>query len=161
MATRTYRNDEIEILWDSSRCIHSGLCLQGYPEVFDVDRRPWVELAGSTTDQVVATVESCPSGALRYHRLDGGADEAVHTPTTVIPWPNGPYFVRGNIEIMDRRGEVFTVATRATLCRCGASKNQPFCDLSHRDAGFRSYPRAESEPREDASSPSDLGDQLG
>ena len=54
-----------------------------------------------------------------------------------------PYFVRGSFQVEDRHGNTFDTGPRATLCRCGHSQNQPFCDLSHREAGFRSYPRAE------------------
>lgn len=156
MASRTYRNDDIEVYWDSTRCIHTGRCLQGYDSVFDVSHRPWIELDGADVDRVVATVESCPSGALAYHRLDDGPDEVPDSPATVVPWPNGPYFVRGDLEIQDRHGGLFGAGMRATLCRCGASNNQPFCDLSHREVGFRSYPQTVSDDRANAESPRDV-----
>lgn len=158
MATRTYSNEEIEVRWDSSKCIHTGRCLQGYPEVFDTSRRPWIMLEDATTADVVRTIETCPSGALLYRRLDGGQDEVPDHPTTVVPWPNGPYYVRGELEIRDRHGELFEAGPRATLCRCGKSENQPFCDNSHRSSGFRSYPRVISDERDRAESPSDISE---
>lgn len=161
MAKRTYSNGQIEVLWDSSKCIHTGRCLQGYAEVFDTSRRPWIELAGAATEQVADTVATCPSGALTYRRLDGGPGEQPEVPSTIVPWPNGPNYVRGNFEVRDRHGAVFAVGPRATLCRCGASKNQPFCDLSHRDAGFKSYPQAVADARDSAESPSDIATAEG
>jgi len=160
MATRTYSNETIEVYWDSSRCIHTGVCLDGYRDVFDVAVRPWIRLQGADADHVAATITACPSGALAYRRLDGGQDEAPEIPATIIPWPNGPYFARGDLRVEDRHGEVFAVGPRATLCRCGSSKNQPFCDLSHREVGFRSYPQALSEGRKSAEAPSDIGTRL-
>ena len=154
MAHRTYESDVIRVLWDSSLCIHSGICLRKGNGAFDTRRRPWVDLEAADTATVVAAIESCPSGALRYERLDGMEGEVPDVPTTIVPWPNGPLMVRGAIEVNDRDGNAFTASPRAALCRCGASGNQPFCDLSHRETGFTDNPRA---PRpDDAAGPSDI-----
>jgi CDGSH-type Zn-finger protein len=81
-------------------------------------------------------VELCPSGALQYRRLDGGAEEAVGETTTVTPIRNGPLLVRGRIEVTREDGTVETLP-RATLCRCGESEHKPFCDNRHLKVGFR------------------------
>jgi uncharacterized Fe-S cluster protein YjdI/CDGSH-type Zn-finger protein len=154
MARRTYENQTIRVVWDSTLCIHEGTCLREGAGVFDVGRRPWVDLDRADVDTVVAAVEGCPSGALRYERLDGGPEERSRVPTTVVPLPRGPLAVRGDLRILDSDGGAFLVGPRATLCRCGASANQPFCDLSHRRVRFTDSPRA---PRDDAESPADVG----
>ena len=157
MAHRTYESDAVRVLWDSSLCIHSGICLRKGNGAFDTRRRPWVDLEAADTATVVAAIESCPSGALRYERLDGTEGEVPPVPTTIIPWPDGPLMVRGAIEVTDRAGNAFTASPRAALCRCGESGNQPFCDLSHREAGFTDNPLA---PRpDDAAGPSDISDE--
>jgi uncharacterized Fe-S cluster protein YjdI/CDGSH-type Zn-finger protein len=156
MARRTYENGRIRILWDSSVCIHTGLCLKLGEGVFDTRRRPWVDMSLASDDTIISTIETCPSGALRYERIDGGEGEQPDVPTTIVPWPNGPLMVRGEIEVKDRHGETFVAAPRAALCRCGSSQNQPFCDLSHRDAGFQDYPRVTPPEREAATSPIDV-----
>ena len=51
--------------------------------------------------------------------------------------PNGPLFVRGAVRVVDAAGQVITEETRLALCRCGASRNRPFCDNTHREIGFR------------------------
>lgn len=145
---RDYATAEIEVHWDSERCIHTGWCSQALIESFNPEQRPWIQLDGAELDKIVAVVEKCPSGALTYTRLDGGPEEQPPVPATIIPWPNGPYFVHGSFEVEDRHGEVFDAGPRATLCRCGHSKRAPFCDLSHREAKFHSYPRV-SEPELD------------
>ena len=121
MAKRTYENDSIRVFWDSSLCIHTVNCFNADPAVFDVGRRPWVQLDEATTESVVAAVELCPSGALRYERLDGGPQEQTSSTVSVVLWPN-----------------------------------HPFCDLSHQQAGFRNYPRVESQDRKTAEAPSDV-----
>ena len=158
MAERTYESNAIRVAWDPTLCIHTGICLKLGEGVFDSQRRPWVDLTLASTDTVVAAITACPSGALRYERLDGEPGEEPAVPTTVVPWPNGPLLVRGALEVSDRHGDVFTAAPRAALCRCGSSANQPFCDLSHRDEGFKDYPRVHGHDRTSAASPADISE---
>lgn len=160
MVKRSYRTDDIVVHWDSELCIHAAMCLRGLPNVFDVASSPWIAIEAAPADEIAATVEQCPSGALTYHRTDGAPDEQAPAETTVVPWPNGPLMVRGTVEVRDAKGEVFTAGPRFTLCRCGASRNQPFCDLSHRRIGFRNNPRVVTE-REAAESPSDIDPSPG
>jgi CDGSH-type Zn-finger protein/uncharacterized Fe-S cluster protein YjdI len=57
-------------------------------------------------------------------------------PLEVAPQPNGPLKLSGAHEIVSGTGRTVERATESYLCRCGASKNKPFCDGSHRKAGF-------------------------
>lgn len=152
MAERTYESDELIIFWDSSRCIHTGNCLRAAPDVFDTEQRPWVNPAGASTDEIVAAIEQCPSGALRYRYRDGRPVEPKPE-VTITPQPNGPLYVRGQVTVRTRSGAELRTDDRMTLCRCGASKNQPFCDLSHRDVGFRDNPNVVPEYRRSAEAP--------
>ena len=56
----------------------------------------------------------------------------------IDPQVDGPLKVRGNMEIISGTGRVVARLESATLCRCGASNNKPFCDGSHARVGFRS-----------------------
>ncbi len=58
--------------------------------------------------------------------------------------PNGPFKIEGDFEVVDAAGQPFDLKgkTTAFLCRCGSSKNAPFCDGSHKGCGFESDPRA-------------------
>lgn len=135
--TRVYETEQIAIMWRAHRCVHSAVCLQGLPEVFDVRRRPWVLPEAATADAIAAIVAQCPSGALHYRRLDGGPAEAPDAEPTVITVPDGPLALRGELAISDDEGALLRQDTRMALCRCGASANKPFCDASHRRIGFR------------------------
>ena len=144
---RVYEADGIRVYWDSSRCIHTGLCLQALPRVFDVERRPWVDVDAAAPDATAAAVERCPTGALRYERLDGAPQEQAPRPTVIVPIADGPLLVVGDLDVRGPDGETVTRETRLTLCRCGMTRNQPFCDNTHLRRGWRSGPSPE--PRDD------------
>jgi CDGSH-type Zn-finger protein len=56
---------------------------------------------------------------------------------------NGPYKVTGPVRLIDADGNEFELPEEPiVLCRCGKSQTKPFCDKSHREAGFESCPRA-------------------
>ena len=62
MVKKTYESEQITVHWDSSRCIHTAIWLRSLPEVFDVNRRPWIVLEGASAEAVM----KCPSGALKF-----------------------------------------------------------------------------------------------
>jgi hypothetical protein len=91
---------------------------------------------------VVEQSELCPSG--RYTAVDL-ATRVVHEPDLepsigLVEDPqagvSGPLWVRGGIPVVSADGEPYEVRNRVTLCRCGGSKNKPFCDSTHVDIGF-------------------------
>jgi CDGSH-type Zn-finger protein/uncharacterized Fe-S cluster protein YjdI len=135
---RTYETEAIRVAWDSLRCIHTGICLRTLPAVFDVRRRPWVDLGAGEADAVAAAVSRCPTGALRYERLDGAEEERPRHPTLVLPMEDGPLLMVGDLDVRGPDGEVITHETRLALCRCGLTRNQPFCDNSHRRRKWKS-----------------------
>ncbi|MEQ1502153.1 MAG: CDGSH iron-sulfur domain-containing protein [Myxococcota bacterium] len=115
--------------FEGSRCIHSRNCVLTLPTVFRPNvQGPWIDPDGADPEDVAALARRCPSGAIRVERLDGGTAESADLINSVTVTENGPYVVRGELEI----GGV--AQTRATLCRCGSSRNKPFCDGMHRAA---------------------------
>ena len=96
---RTYETDDLRVDWDSSRCIHTGICLRTLPSVFDTGRRPWVDLSDAEASAVADAVEHCPTGALRYERLDGAEGERPRRPTLIRPIRNGPLLMAGDLDV--------------------------------------------------------------
>lgn len=133
---RTYTGDDIDVTYDTARCIHAAECVRRLPAVFDTRKRPWVQPANASADEVAAVVERCPTGALHYVRQSGN-QEAAPTTNTIRLEANGPLYVRGDIEVVRPDGSTLIRDTRLALCRCGASQNKPFCDNSHLTNGFR------------------------
>jgi CDGSH-type Zn-finger protein/uncharacterized Fe-S cluster protein YjdI len=150
---RTYETDAIRVQWDSSRCIHTGICLRRLPRVFDTNARPWVDLSAADAQAVADAVGRCPTGALRYERLDGAEQEQPNRPTVVLPIEDGPLLMVGDLDVKTPDGEQITRENRLTLCRCGLSRNQPFCDNSHLRRGWRSGPT--NDPEKDPPPPRD------
>ena len=64
--TKKYSNGKVTIVWKPHLCWHSGKCVFGLPAVFDVNRRPWIDPMGATTEEIINQVEQCPSKALSY-----------------------------------------------------------------------------------------------
>ncbi|MBK9062582.1 MAG: (4Fe-4S)-binding protein [Acidobacteria bacterium] len=61
-----YEKGGLTVTFDPRVCTHSGVCVQGLYDVFDVSKRPWVNLDGAPAEQVVEQVKRCPSGALHF-----------------------------------------------------------------------------------------------
>lgn len=132
-----YTGDTISITFDPSRCIHAAECVKGSPEVFDPERKPWVEPNAVPADQIAAVIRSCPTGALHYQINESDQNELPPPNNSVQVSSAGPLYMRGAIKVVDSVGEVIVADTRVALCRCGESKNKPFCDGRHRDTGFK------------------------
>jgi len=123
---------DIELQFEGRRCIHARFCVVGAPKVFLANvKGPWIHPEAMPVASVVEIAHLCPSGAIRYERRDGGPQEAAPPVNLASVREGGPYALRAPL-IIDGEAHGF----RATLCRCGASHNKPFCDGSHRDAGF-------------------------
>ena len=135
---RFYKSDKITISFETGKCIHAAECANGLPEVFNPNERPWVNPDGAEVDKIKEVIDRCPSGALKYESLDDpGTETATTQKTQVTVVPNGPLFIRGEVELYSGDGSLISKEERASLCRCGASSNKPFCDGSHTAAGFK------------------------
>ncbi|PVV06368.1 MAG: hypothetical protein B6D77_16035 [gamma proteobacterium symbiont of Ctena orbiculata] len=133
-----YPGKQIDVEWDGRLCIHIGECGYSKGELFVAGRDPWCQPDLSSPTEVKEIVERCPSGALVYKNKDGQITEAAASENTVTVIYQGPYFLKGNLAIEQSPGDMPGVQFRAALCRCGLSKNKPFCDNSH-DGQFKDY----------------------
>ena len=61
-----YKKDSIIVRFDPRICIHSGVCVRGLRAVFDVEKRPWVNVEGASAEAIAEQIKRCPSGALSY-----------------------------------------------------------------------------------------------
>lgn len=134
---KSYWGNGIDVTYDVKRCIHAAECVRGLPEVFDTKKRPWVMPGKADANMVAEVVMRCPTGALHFERSDGESEEPVPQTNTIVVNENGPLYMLGDVKVVTADGETLREDTRVALCRCGHSKNKPFCDNSHWKTGFR------------------------
>lgn len=157
---RKYSNDEIIVYWKPSACVHASYCYRELIEVFDPSRRPWVDIEGASTEKIIETVNMCPTEALTWkwndeeRNLHVGNDQLNHVrfrrpelmgkvqqelkenPVSAKIMTDGPVIIKGNFTLEYDGNKKEINNSLISICRCGASDHQPFCDGKHRKTGF-------------------------
>ena len=152
----TYPGQELTIFDNRGICQHSGLCTDRLGTVFRTGAEPFVAPSGGRMDEIIRAVRDCPSGALSYAM--GGieardqADWGNARPPAIEVTKDGPYRITGGIALAGPDGAAQDRAEGASLehyalCRCGQSRNKPFCSGMHWYMKFRDpVPGEGSEP---------------
>ena len=133
---KEYSNGETTVVWEAEKCIHSAICAKGLPKVFQPRDRPWVKIDAANTGTIIDQVKQCPSGALRFYMNADGDHSAETIETKVEVLENGPLLVYGTLKVTRKDGSIETKNKTTAFCRCGASKNKPFCDGTHVKESF-------------------------
>jgi CDGSH-type Zn-finger protein len=139
----SYEARQFTILDNRGLCAHSARCTDALPTAFRARAEPFVAPAGARADDVLRAVQACPSGALGIALTERRADELIdrlREPGIEVS-KDGPYFVTGGVELTDEAGHEPARPAGASkehfsLCRCGQSKNKPFCSGAHWYADF-------------------------
>ncbi len=130
-----YKGKEIIIYDNRGVCSHRGHCTDNLPGVFLQGKEPWIDPDGADPREIARVIRMCPSGALSYEwggehfTAWGGASQITFV-------KNAPFEVSGDVELSDENGSTPQTGDHYALCRCGGSKNKPFCDGSHWYNGF-------------------------
>jgi uncharacterized Fe-S cluster protein YjdI/CDGSH-type Zn-finger protein len=157
---RRYKNNDITVFWKPASCVHASYCYRELIEVFDPSRRPWVDMNGSTTDKIIEVVNLCPTDALSWKWNDDKMNESVgqdqlnhikfrrpdlmtamedtkeDNPVSVKVMADGPIVLKGNFTLVYDGNKKEIHESIISICRCGVSDHQPFCDGQHRKRGF-------------------------
>jgi len=129
-----YRGGDLTLSDDPSLCTRAGYCGDRF-------RNVWAMIADAADPDVAERIRHmsmlCPSGRI-VTQPDGAEvrDEPDYEPSVGVI-RDGPLWVRGGVTVVAADGTRYEVRNRVTLCRCGNSRNKPFCDGSHEDVGFR------------------------
>jgi CDGSH-type Zn-finger protein/uncharacterized Fe-S cluster protein YjdI len=120
------------IQFNGRLCIHARRCVLSQPTVFKANvEGPWIDPDAASAEALMYVALNCPSGAIQVSRHDGGPNETNPKVNTISVRENGPLAINAEIVLAGA-----PIGTRATLCRCGESKNKPYCDGSHVAAAF-------------------------
>ncbi|MDL2251733.1 CDGSH iron-sulfur domain-containing protein [Odoribacter sp. OttesenSCG-928-J03] len=120
-------------------CVHARICMAEGTAWRAVKRSNLREKEEILKHEVFR----CPSGRLKLLDKETGQfiEPDLQPSLALIEDPqkacSGPLWVRGGIPIEDCSGNKYEVRNRVALCRCGKSKNKPFCDGVHMDIGFK------------------------
>lgn len=145
---REYTNGEITVYWRPKKCIHATTCFRELRAVFNPSKRPWVDMAGAPTEEIIRVVELCPTDALFFKwnkDLDKKEEEPKEEIITEMPeiipveirvMPDGPLVIKGEFITIGTNGKELKKMKIASFCRCGQSHNMPYCDGTHRKVGF-------------------------
>ncbi len=131
----TYQGKKITVYDNRSICAHAGICTDGLPAVFHNREGSFVDPDGASVAEIIDIVNQCPSGALSYI-IDDESETRLIDEATIFISPNGPYVLKGKVVLLDMSKGEGASESHCSLCRCGASKNKPFCDGSHWDINF-------------------------
>jgi len=103
--------------------------------VFRLKEEPWIHPDAASVDEIISSIKKCPSGALSYSVDDVEYGDQEGEPAIFVA-PNGPYVVSGGPNLVDTAQAEHASKEHFTLCRCGGSKNKPFCDGTHWNIKF-------------------------
>ncbi len=131
-----YVGKEINIHDNRGVCAHSGYCTDNSPAIFKMGQEPWIDPDVANAEETARTIRMCPSGALSYTK-DGVLYKDQDSDSVISISKDGPYRVVGAIEFNNPTGSEPESKEHYTLCRCGGSKNKPFCSGAHWYINFK------------------------
>jgi len=126
-------------LLDDGRCAFARFCHRNKGNVWELTRNS--NDPNIIREAIIASSE-CPSGRLVSVDKQGNQIEPFLEPSIdVLQDPERNVscglFVKGNIPIESSDGTLYEIRNRVMLCRCGKSRNKPFCDATHVSVNFK------------------------
>lgn len=131
----SYEGKNATVYYNKLLCSHAAECGARAHDIFDPAKKPWVQPDAGSVEQIKEVVSVCPSGALRYSAPGGDAQTLGGDAAAIEIEQNGPLRVT-NIDIDAAYWAEGQTKQKYVLCRCGMSKNKPFCDGTHHDEGW-------------------------
>lgn len=132
-----YKGPTIDMM-DDRRCALARFCHQRDGDAWQLVH---YSSSGKHREQAIQAASECPSGRLTVMDKFGNLMEPELSPAIIVSQDperraSGGLFIQGGIPLEAADGELYEVQNRMALCRCGASKNKPFCDACHIRTGF-------------------------
>lgn len=127
-------------LLDDGRCAGARFCYRKQGDAWYL--ATCEDSTEKTICEAVRSASECPAGRLTAVAKDGSCIEPELEPAIEITQDpendvSSGIYVKGGIPIISADGDEYEIRNRVVLCRCGKSKNKPFCDGAHVDAKFK------------------------
>ncbi len=142
--------EQAQVMEGPAMALTDAQVLCAFARFCDPNGQVWGQVERTDDPKVralfVRQVNNCPSGRLVAWDRETGkpVEHALPVSIGIIEDPvekvSGPLWLRGGIPVISADGFAYEVRNRVTVCRCGASKNKPFCDGSHAAIKFRDSP---------------------
>lgn len=127
-----YEGEGLTLEDDFSFCTQAGYCGDRFENVWAMIERA---ADPEVRERIRGMARLCPSGRIRT-RLPGAEPDEPELEPSVAAITDGALWARGGVQVIAADGTSYEVRNRQSLCRCGASKNKPFCDGMHKRIGF-------------------------
>ena len=127
---------QVTISYTPVLCGHIAACQVLHKQVFDPAKKPWIQPENGTLEGILSVIKACPSGALRVAVGDEEEHHIDSDETSIRINKHGPYVVK-NVELEAEFNGAGASEKEFILCRCGQSKNKPFCDGTHYDVKWK------------------------
>jgi CDGSH-type Zn-finger protein len=134
--TGNVEDTEVTVHYTPVLCSHAAECVKASKAMFDPSRKPWIMPENGAMADMLAAISNCPSGALRLEVTKTAPQHMVNGDVEVVVERNGPYRVK-NAGLEAEFNGAGASQTKYVLCRCGLSKNKPFCDGTHYEDGWK------------------------
>jgi CDGSH-type Zn-finger protein len=148
-ASRKPYAEQAQLMQGPVHSLSDAETLCAFARFCDPNGQVWEQVERTDEPKVARSflrqVNACPSGRLVASDRDTGEplEDALPVSIGVVQDPaqdaSGPLWLRGGIPLIAGDGFAYEVRNRVTLCRCGASKNKPFCDGSHASVKFHDW----------------------
>ncbi|MEN0001329.1 MAG: CDGSH iron-sulfur domain-containing protein [Pseudomonadota bacterium] len=132
----TVEGVEVTVSYTPVLCTHAAQCQARAIEVFDPGKKPWIQPENGSVKAIMDVMAACPSGALRVAIGDLPEQHLTTGDVAINIEKNGPYHVT-NVALEAEFNGAGASRAKYSLCRCGQSKNKPFCDGTHHDVKWR------------------------
>jgi CDGSH-type Zn-finger protein/ferredoxin len=131
-----YAGKAVTVHFNRSICSGAANCVRALPTVFKSEgSEDWIHPDRDDAAKIIKVVNACPSGALSYSQGGRTIVDRREKPRVAIV-KDGPYNVEG-VELEQTSAPTNGSATKYSLCRCGLSKNKPYCDYSHAEQHWK------------------------
>lgn len=131
----SYAGAEVTVTFNPRLCAHAAECGRLASNVFNTASKPWVQPDNGTLAEIEAVVRACPSAALKIAVPEEAGPDLFPERASIVVSRNGPYWVL-DVAAPAPSAAAGMSARKYVLCRCGKSGAKPYCDGSHRDAGW-------------------------
>lgn len=133
-----YEGEDVTIVFNRSICAGASNCVRNFPSIYKNASEDWIHPDGASVEKVKNSVKQCPSGAL-FYELAGESPNEDYEGYKITIIKNGPMNVSGKVDLHVDKWSTNANPQKYSLCRCGASRNKPFCDYTHASLKAKNY----------------------